>query len=115
MEAGKGLAELAISARNTRKKVEDDFFKTFSAPGQAQVQKQEKRYIYIWKENKEVFKMYQLLTNYFGENYKIDSNVLIKLIEEKRLPFEETFQYIAYLHAGYITEILENLDGNTEK
>lgn len=62
--------------------------------------------VFLWDSNKVLYDIFRLIANFLGENYEIDSSLLIELIKEEGLKFKSTLQDISYIHSGYSNILL---------
>jgi hypothetical protein len=61
--------------------------------------------LFLWEEHFELYKMFRLLSAYFLENYRVDTALLLRLVDAKALPLEETLYNISYMHSSYLEVI----------
>lgn len=61
---------------------------------------------YLWDINEDSYNIYVILRNFLSEHYAIDSTLLLRLIDEKKLALEQTLFNIPYIHSGYVATIL---------
>ena len=57
--------------------------------------------MYLWKCNLQIFEIFTLVCLYLTKEGGIDSHLLIKLIEERKLKTSKALLDINYLWAGY--------------
>lgn len=62
--------------------------------------------IYLWDINEDSYNIYIIIRNFLSENYAIDSTLMLRLIDEKKLALEQTLFNIPYIHSGYLDVIL---------
>lgn len=63
----------------------------------------------------DVYKLYETLRNYLKENYSLDTNILLALIQDKKLPITAVLEDVPYIHSGFVSEITKTqgtADGN---
>lgn len=107
------LAKASLLNREQAKVVDSsaelsDFFAAFGhQPTEEQKPKAEDIVIEIdiWETNLDIFDIYRLLQNYLGEYYQLDTNILLQLINSRKLDLEETLLLLPYIHATYVTKI----------
>ena len=51
-----------------------------------------------------VFEIFNILRGFLDENGLLDSILLLRLIDGRKLPFEQTLLDIPYIHSGYLEE-----------
>ena len=67
----------------------------------------EEEIFYLIDENQKVFDLFMVLKNYLSEYYIIDSAILLRLIDEMKLPALETLKDIPLIHGSYTAMLLE--------
>lgn len=59
---------------------------------------------YLWDIHLPAWEIFSILRTYLDENGVIPTDLLIRLIDEKKLPLIDTLQQIPYIHSAYLTE-----------
>jgi hypothetical protein len=69
---------------------------------------------YLWDTHSDFYEVFKYLRNFLDEYNTINVPLMLKLIEARSLPLEESLEAIAIIHYGYvstITPVQENTDG----
>ena len=59
-----------------------------------------------------MFSMYKLLYRFLGEYYKLDTTLLLALIQDSGLPLRDTIHKISCIHSGYVDVVSSRIIDN---
>lgn len=59
---------------------------------------------YLWDISLGLFEIFQLACLFLQDDSKMSSGLLIRLIDERKLPLEKSLKLLYYAWAGYILE-----------
>lgn len=57
-----------------------------------------------------IYEIFKTIIYFLKEGYTIDTNLLLRLIDENKLNLKESLDQIIYLHSGFLEIALEELD-----
>lgn len=103
-----GQVTLQLREKPDTSKNMDDFLAAFATPAAIQQQEEQMETVVIelWDSNRDIFEIYRLLQNFFGEYYTLSDILLIKLVEKRNMDIEEALYYIPYIHSTYVQIVL---------
>lgn len=58
----------------------------------------------LWNTKTDVFEIFNILRGYLDENGLLDTNLLLRLIDGRKLDLEQSLMDIPYIHSGYLEE-----------
>ena len=90
--------------RNEEEKLLHDLFPGLnSGKIEEKPEEDEEIFLYIWKENKILFDIFQVLRSYLSEYYTIPTSLLVEMLKEEDLRIRENSLLISYIHYGYVS------------
>jgi len=60
--------------------------------------------LFLWDTNLPIFEIFQILRHYVSEMSGIPTDLLLRLIDERKLPLEKSLAHIPYIFSGYWEE-----------
>lgn len=65
--------------------------------------------INLWEWNQDVFSIYRILYPYIsGEDYHLDTFLLVELIKDYKLELKKALIDISYIHSGFISVVRDS-------
>lgn len=58
--------------------------------------------LYLWDTNEDILSIFKSVRTFLGENYEFPENILLRLIDSKKLNLEDSLDRISYIHSGYV-------------
>lgn len=65
---------------------------------------------FLFEQNEVVFNIYKIARNYFLEDYRLDSTVLVELAKEASTSVTKVLNDIVFIHSGYLDIVLEDIN-----
>lgn len=66
---------------------------------------EETKVFYLWDTKQKVFDVFKVMRNYFLEDYRFDSAILLRLIDYKHLDLEEALLDLSFIRQGFVSKL----------
>lgn len=80
-------------------------FLEFEETEQAPEPEEEAEIFYLWDIKEPIFSIFKILRNFFLDDYRFDSALMLRLIDNRNLDLEDALLDLSYIRQGFMSKL----------